>query len=324
MAPVAEVFKAEPPTAFDSVVGLLVASVFSTVYLLAPLYVIGQLIALVLAPTSPVVWACAVPLLVSVAIPPTACPNLVQSAAFGCMLRYFSFEMRCEKGATTTEIEEHTAAGRHFVLAAQPHGIISYVGICSASACSRKLLLGFPTAAASVIMKFPVLKNVMGVFGLVDASKGSLMRALTRHGVVIYIGGIAELFLSSARREVLFVQKRKGFIKLAMQAGCDVIPLYLFGNTTVLSALSVGPLAALSRSAGVSLTYFWGRWGLPLPRPVKLVYVRGAPLGMPKIDEPTQQQIDEWHAKYVSEVTRIFNEHKGTLSDYAEKQLEMR
>ena len=95
-------------------------------------------------------------------------------------------------------------------------------------------------------------------------------------------------------------------------------------NNAQENGISAGALAALSRSAGVSLTYFWGRWGLPLPRPVKLVYVRGAPLGMPKIDEPTQQQIDEWHAKYVSEVTRIFNEHKGTLSDYAEKQLEMR
>ena len=323
MAPVAEVFKAEPPTAFDSVVGLLVASVFSTVYLLAPLYVIGQLIALALAPTSPVVWACAVPLLVSVAIPPTACPNLVQSAAFGCMLRYFSFEMRCEKGATTTEIEEHTAAGRHFVLAAQPHGIISYVGICSASACSRKLLLGFPTAAASVIMKFPVLKNVMGVFGLVDASKGSLMRALTRHGVVIYIGGIAELFLSSARREVLFVQKRKGFIKLAMQAGCDVIPLYLFGNTTVLSALSVGPLAALSRSAGVSLTYFWGRWGLPVPFRVPILGAVGMPIPVPKTEEPAQADIDKYHAALLSGMTELFDDTKR-LYGWEEKTLVIR
>ena len=123
MAPVAEVFKAEPPTAFDSVVGLLVASVFSTVYLLAPLYVIGQLIALALAPTSPVVWACAVPLLVSVAIPPTACPNLVQSAAFGCMLRYFSFEMRCEKGATRGSHSRPSM--RRYSVLAPSHGPMS-------------------------------------------------------------------------------------------------------------------------------------------------------------------------------------------------------
>ena len=38
--------------------------------------------------------------------------------------------------------------------------------------------------------------------------------------------------------------------------------------------------------------------GSPLPRPVKLVYARAPRLGMPKIGKPTQQQIDEWHAKY--------------------------
>jgi hypothetical protein len=35
--------------------------------------------------------------------------------------------------------------------------------------------------------------------------------------VVLYIGGIAELFLSSSREEVLFVKRRKGFIKLALK-----------------------------------------------------------------------------------------------------------
>ena len=64
-----------------------------------------------------------------------------------------------------------------------------------------------------------------------------------------------------------------------------MIPIYLFGNTTVLSVLAWEPLANLSRAAGVSVTYFWGRWGLPLPRPARLVYVRGAPLGLPQVGE---------------------------------------
>jgi 2-acylglycerol O-acyltransferase 2 len=34
---------------------------------------------------------------------------------------------------------------------------------------------------------------------------------------------------------------------------------------------------------GVSVTYFWGRFGLPVPNAVKLVYARGRPLGLPQV-----------------------------------------
>ena len=43
-----------------------------------------------------------------------------------------------------------------------------------------------------------------------------------------------ELFLSSPAEERLYVGKRKGFIKLAMRTGSEIIPCYYFGNTTCL------------------------------------------------------------------------------------------
>jgi hypothetical protein len=58
---------------------------------------------------------------------------------------------------------------------------------------------------------------------------------------------MAELFLSSEKEEVLYLKNRKGFIKLALQEGVDVIPTYLFGYTTVLSVIKTGILANLSR-----------------------------------------------------------------------------
>jgi hypothetical protein len=76
---------------------------------------------------------------------------------------------------------------------------------------------------------------------------------------------------------------RKGFIKLALESGADVVPVYLFGNTAVLQVFKHPVLVQLSRALGASLTLFWGRWGLPLPMPDRLVYVRGPPLGLPKV-----------------------------------------
>lgn len=49
----------------------------------------------------------------------------------------------------------------------------------------------------------------------------------------------------------------------------------------------------------------------------------GQPLGMPKIANPTQEDIDKWHAKYCQEVTRIFETYKVKLPDYKNKKLEI-
>lgn len=54
------------------------------------------------------------------------------------------------------------------ILVVCPHGVISYTGICSGIADAgfglplrRKVLSKFPTAVASVVLKFPILKHVV-------------------------------------------------------------------------------------------------------------------------------------------------------------------
>ena len=53
----------------------------------------------------------------------------------------------------------------------------------------------------------------------------------------------------------------------------------------------------------------------------KLLYVRGKPLGIPHIPEPTPEDIDKWHTKYCSEVTRLFDTYKKHVPLYANKSL---
>jgi 2-acylglycerol O-acyltransferase 2 len=187
-----------------------------------------------------------------------------------------------------------------------------------------------PTAAATVIMVFPFLKDILGMFGVVDAGSKPLSKRLGRRAAVgrtssacLYIGGMLELFFSSPKREAVFLSQRKGFVKLALREGADLVPAYLFGNTTVLSTLHWSPLVALSRSLGVSVTLFWGRWWLPVPKPVKLVYARGRPLGLPRIENPTTEDVDKWHAVYCEKLLELFDNYKWANPDYKHKKLEI-
>jgi 2-acylglycerol O-acyltransferase 2 len=165
----------------------------------------------------------------------------------------------------------------------------------------------------------------MGIFGLISASKQNLIQTFRKKGaegtVVLYVGGLAELFLSCHQEEKLYLLKRKGFIKLALSQGIDIVPVYLFGNTTVLSVWKTGILATLSRKLQMSLTYVWGRWYLPIPRKLSLLYVTGQPLGLPHIPEPTQADIDKYHALYCDRVTALYNKYREKVPEYKHKKL---
>ena len=54
---------------------------------------------------------------------------------------------------------------------------------------------------------------------------------------MLYIGGMIELFYSSPKEEVVFLKERKGFIKLALRSGADVVPVYMFGSLVALQVL---------------------------------------------------------------------------------------
>jgi len=172
----------------------------------------------------------------------------------------------------------------------------------------------------------------MGIFGLIPASSSSLKKHFhstftgvcnqnIARSVVLYPGGIAELFKSSRNEERLYLSRRKGFRKIALRENVDVIPVYLFGNTSVLSVCKIGLLANLSRKLGVSVTYFWGKYYLPIPRDDKCLCVRGLPLNLPFIKDPTDEDVNKWHNNYCNEVRRLFDKYKEKVPMYKDKTL---
>ena len=42
---------------------------------------------------------------------------------------------------------------------------------------------------------------------------------------------------------------------------------------------------------------------------------------MPKIADPTPADVDKWHGRYVSELTRLFDTYKGLRVDFKDKQI---
>ncbi|CAM9638091.1 unnamed protein product [Choristocarpus tenellus] len=212
----------------ERTMGALAVTVFSSCYYYSFLYPITVLVAFFAMPlTFAVVFAA--PLFLSIVVPAKRLPGVLASPFFKCALKYHDFEEVLE---TPREELDKLEAERRLIYAVQPHGVMSVAGICYAIYQAPRPTP--PTCVASVILQVPILKHVFGSFGLISASSRSLARALSKTSVVLYIGGMAELFLSTPHEERLYAAKRKGFIKMAMRTGTDVVPSYYFGNTTVL------------------------------------------------------------------------------------------
>jgi hypothetical protein len=241
--------KSHPKSNIRWFIGMCMACCFSMIYFIAPFYILSSLIVLLYFYNKLWVWIYISPMIVSSILPPIAMPSVIRFLS--PMLDYFDYN-EIHEISPINVIEEIRTGRKNYLCIFQPHGVISFVGILSAVNASVPEFVGqLPTAVADALLYTPILKHVLGIFNLISASKQSLQKTLKQKGVrgtiVLYVGGMAELFLSCHMEEKLYLLKRKGFIKLALQEGIDIVPVYLFGNTTVLSILKTGVLANISR-----------------------------------------------------------------------------
>lgn len=126
-------------------------------------------------------------------------------------------------------------------------------------------------------------------------------------------GGFEEATLTSLEKDRVFIKRRTGFIRLCLKFGIQVRPVYVFGEKSCYWNIQgkISQRLALNRY-GLPTILTWGHHMLPLvPKEgVDLRIVVGAPLVLPMIENPTQQDVKVWHDKYMLALAKLFNDHK--------------
>jgi len=128
---------------------------------------------------------------------------------------------------------------RQYVFAVHPHGIhctplalLSTVG----SDFDKKFpgLVGSKLTglAATVMFKLPVIRELFLCMGYVDASR-SVARQILEVGRSLYVctGGEEESMCTTTGKDIVVLKKRKGFVRLALSYGADIVPVYGVGNS---------------------------------------------------------------------------------------------
>eukprot|EP00727_Mastigamoeba_balamuthi_P001623 m51a1_g11458 putative mono- or diacylglycerol acyltransferase (768) ;mRNA; r:1297-4143 len=301
---------APPPSVLKSMTALVTMSAFALLllsvpvaFVLSPVFLItGRFLAFAVV---------TVPLVVLSIWPRKLRQNhaVVSCPVWSLWREYFQFGL-------LTEFDRPLDPDRRYIFAEVPHGVFP-VGLLLASSLifNHDLMPVFGTrpavaAVADVVLALPVWRQVFGMLGVVSASRKSLERVSKTHNICIVPGGVAEMAITSHDAERVYLKKRKGFVKFALRHGFDLVPCFHFGNSQIIHMHESRLLQWLSRKLRFSLLLFWGRWGLPIPYPAHILEVVAPPIHVERVEEPTEQQINELHDRFVKELIALFERHK--------------
>lgn len=221
-------------------------------------------------------------------------------------------------------------ASKNYMFCYHPHGIHGFGAIncfgLDANDCTRIFPgLSIHLQTLGVNYYVPFWREGMKLLGAGDASKACI-RATLRHApgesVLLVVGGAEESLMSAPHSNDLLLLKRKGFIKIALQEGSPLVPVYGFGENNIYKVpfwAKYKWVQYLSRECkrytGFALPTFRGRGFftslglLPFRRPV--VVVVGAPLNVPKIANPTAEELDHWQGKYIAALQDLYEANRG-------------
>lgn len=165
---------------------------------------------------------------------------------------------------------------------------------------------------ADALTHFPLWRQTFGWAGITSASYGNLVDQLVNRNMNISLlpGGIAEMFIPPVKdTEEIYLNSRKGFIRLALETGSHLVPCYYFGQSHILHQLNIPFLAKISRKIRVSLFVL-----VPWVFRHKIVMVMGRPIPVQKKEAPSDEDIQALHTQFKDEMMRIFDSYKHLVS----------
>ncbi|XP_017538007.1 2-acylglycerol O-acyltransferase 2 [Pygocentrus nattereri] len=221
---------------------------------------------------------------------------------------------------------------QNYVFGFHPHGILvagAFTNFCTQATGFSKLFPGLESHLLMLPLWFraPFFRDYIMCAGLIPSDKDSASYLLRKEGggnaVVIAVGGALEALDSHPGTHSVLLASKKGFIKLAIEHGAHLVPVYSFGENEVFDQVA-NPRGTwlrwiqdrLQSIMGVSLPLFHARgifqysFGLmPYRKPITTVV--GKPIKVEKKEKPSAEDLDALHQLYMDELTQLFEEHKG-------------
>ncbi|PFH62735.1 hypothetical protein XA68_12163 [Ophiocordyceps unilateralis] len=240
---------------------------------------------------------------------------------------------------------------RKYVMGYHPHGIISHGAWCAFATNALGFAQKFPNITNSLLtlesnFRIPIYRDWILAMGMRSVSKDSICHILSKGGpnnegqgraVTIVVGGARESLQAHPGKLRLVLKDRKGFVKLALRTGADLVPIIGFGENDLYDQLSPETHPVVHRLQQLALKIFkftipalHGRgllnydYGLmPFRRQVNIVV--GKPIQVDRAygKQVPPEAINKYHDLYIEELKRVFEAYKAPFSHGPVPELEI-
>ncbi|KFW65700.1 2-acylglycerol O-acyltransferase 2 [Pygoscelis adeliae] len=232
---------------------------------------------------------------------------------------------------------------QNYLVGFHPHGILAagaFINFCTEGSGFSTLLPGIPPPLMMLSLWFrvPFLRDCLMSAGLVSSDKESASYVLQKleggNMLAIIIGGAQEALDARPGSCTLLLKNRKGFVRLAIEHGTPLVPIFSFGENDLFEQVR-NPKGSwlrqlqhrLQQIMGISLPIFYARgifqysFGLvPYRRPICTVV--GKPIPVQRKHRPSEEEVDQVHQQYLNELCKLFEEHKAKYNIPEDRHLE--
>ncbi|TVY19343.1 Diacylglycerol O-acyltransferase 2A [Lachnellula arida] len=238
---------------------------------------------------------------------------------------------------------------RKYIFGYHPHGILS-LGAFGAFATEAlgfsQLFPGIKNTLLTLDSNFriPLYRDYALAMGIASVSKESCENLLSKggpnkegmgRGITIVIGGARESLDAQPYSLRLVLKRRKGFVKMAIRTGADLVPVLSFGENDLYDQFNSDSHPKIHRFQllvkkllGFTVPLFHARGvfnydvGLmPYRRPLNIVV--GKPIRVAQSSKPEQEEIDRVHEEYVQELERLWDLWKDDFAPQRKKDMEI-
>ncbi|XP_028839139.1 diacylglycerol O-acyltransferase 2 [Denticeps clupeoides] len=221
---------------------------------------------------------------------------------------------------------------RNYIFGYHPHGIFCFGAFCNFGTEATGFSKKFPGIKPSLAtlagnFRMPFFRDYLMCGGICPVNRNAIDYLLSQNGtgnaVVIVVGGAAESLDCAPGMNSVTLKNRKGFVKLALQKGADLVPVYSFGENEAYQQMIfeedswwrlaqkkfqkfLGFAPCLFHGCGLFSTESWGF--VPYCKPINTVV--GEPITVPKMEEPSPDVIDTYHEMYIRSLMNVFDKYK--------------
>jgi len=177
---------------------------------------------------------------------------------------------------------------------------------------------------ANVMFNIPGLREICLNFAIPSTAANFARLAEARRSISLVPGGVAEMTLIRPGKQISLVTKHTGFVKLCLQHGVSMLPVFAFGenNCWVQKRPPAAVANAVARLTGGWYPFWYEGEYACIPKRGPVVIVSAAPIDVPKTAKPSDELVAEYHEKFYASLSALVRKYKAELPEFADVQVE--